>query len=115
MFDRFDDNEGFFAMKYWSASHYRKYFTRDDKLVTNNVLYGQETASCYYTDIKPMSNESEFVIREIAEKYGYDRGALRNYLEQLSNIKNEEFKNSIKAIKQEHLLVPLVTPPVNPV
>ena len=49
-------------MKYWSASHYRKYFTKDNELVNNNVLYGIETASCFHTDMKPMSHESEFMI-----------------------------------------------------
>ena len=88
VFNRFNDDERFFTMRYWSVSHYKKFFTKDDELVTNDVLYGRETASCYYTDIKPMSNESEFMIKKIAEKYGYDKGALRNYLKQWSNIKH---------------------------
>ena len=94
-------------MHYWNVSHYRKFFTKDDDLVTNNVFYGKETASCYHTDIKPKTNESEFMIKKIAEKYGYDRGGLRNYLEQWLHIKNYQHKNFMRAIIQEHLLVPL--------
>ena len=83
-------------MRYWNVSHYRKFFTKDDDLVTNNVLYGRETASCYYTDIKPMSPELEFMIKKIAEKYGYDRGTPRNYLKQWLHIKNDQFKNFMR-------------------
>ena len=44
------------------------------------------------------------------KKYGYDRNALRNFLDQWSAIKNEEFKNFAKGLKHDHLLVPLVMP-----
>ena len=53
VFDRFNEHEHSFALKYWSASHYHKYFTRDSELVSNNVLYGIETATCSHTDMKP--------------------------------------------------------------
>ena len=91
-------------MRYCNISHYRKFYNIDEDLMTNNVLAGRLVASCLYTDIKPMTTESEFMIKRISEKYGYTRDGLRNYLEQLSHIKNEQHKNFMRAINQEHLL-----------
>ena len=48
-------------MRYCNISHYRKFYNIDDDLMTNNVLAGRQVASCLYTDIKPMTTESDDV------------------------------------------------------